>query len=276
MPEQTPRRAGSGSRPSAASAEKPAPREGAGAKGKSAPAAKAHDGLYQFLPVKCPRCGVEGKVKISRLDHTFTCRQCKKVFHVTLDGTVSGERPPEAIAVDPADMVTEEPRTRFEKWLASLPRLWQMVLAGVCLLALGYGIKVLSEPEEPLPGELEARAKFAAKALARGEWRQLKRLALPGTAKDLGSWYDRVRPESWADVTAESRVDVQVGNVSKRLRGYEKNEPILDSVIPVTIEIQGKGKLEDLALAFSQGDELEWWLNGERMLKEAPAAKKGR
>ena len=272
MPEQTPKQTGSGSQP----AGKPAPGGGAGAKPKSGGPAKAQEGEYQFLPLQCPRCGLEGKVKISRLDRTFTCKQCKKVFHVTLDGTVSGERPPQAVDADPAEMVTEEPQTRFERWLASLPRIWQMVLAGVCLLLLGYGIKFLTEPEEPIPGELEGRAKFAAKALAQGEWRQLKRLALPGTTKDLGRWYDQVRPESWADVTAESRVDVELGKVSKQLRGYEKNEPILDSVISVTIHIRGKGKLEGLMLAFSQDDELEWWLNGERMLKDAPAAKKGR
>lgn len=228
---------------------------------------------YQFLPVRCPHCGLEGKVRISRLDRSFTCKKCCKVFHVTLDGTVTGERPPGAAAVDPADMVAEETQTRFEKWLARLPRVWQMVLGGACLLALGAGIKILTEPEVPLPGELEARAKFAAQALARGQWGQVKRLALPGTAKDLGGWYDKVRPESWSDVGSESRVNVEVGNPSKQLRGYAKNEPILDSGIAVTIEVPGKGKLEDVRLTFSQDENLEWWLNGERMLKESTASK---
>ncbi|HVX62601.1 MAG TPA: hypothetical protein VHC19_18425 [Pirellulales bacterium] len=237
------------------------------------------DGEYQYLPVQCPRCGLEGKVKISRLDRTFTCKQCKKVFHVTLDGTVSGERPPQAVDADPADMIAEETQSRFERWVAALPRAWQIVLGGICLLALGFGIKALTEPEVPIPGELEARAKFAATALARGEWRQVKRLAFPGTVKDLGRWYDAVRPKGWAEATSESRVKVELGAVSKQLRGYEKNEPILDCVVPVTVEVPGKGKLEKAPFYFSQDEELEWWLNGEMMLKNAKpekAAKKAK
>jgi hypothetical protein len=222
---------------------------------------------------------LEGKVKISRLDRTFTCKQCKKVFHVTLDGTVSGERPPQAVDADPADMIAEETQSRFERWVAALPRAWQIVLGGICLLALGFGIKVLTEPEVPIPGELEARAKFAATALARGEWRQVKRLAFPGTVKDLGRWYDVVRPQGWAEATSESRVKVELGAVSKQLRGYEKNEPILDCVVPVTVEVPGKGKLEKAPFYFSQDEELEWWLNGEMMLNNAKpekAAKKAK
>ena len=192
VPDQTPKPSESGSKP----AGKPASGGGAGAKAQAGQQAKAQEGDYQFLPVQCPRCGLEGKVKISRLDRTFTCKQCRKVFHVTLDGTVSGEHRLNLWPRDPADMVTEEPKTWFEKWLAALPRPWQMLLGGICLLALGYGIKVLTEPDVPIPGELEARTSSPPPPWRTGEWRQVKRLAFPGTVKDLGRWYDVVRPKA--------------------------------------------------------------------------------
>ena len=229
-------------------------------------------GAYQYLPVECPKCHFEGKVKISRLDRTFTCKQCKKVFHVTLDGTVSGERPAE-VAVDPSTFVVEEPQGRFAKWLEALPRSWQMALLGLGGLILAYGVSLLMEPAKPLPGELEDRAGFAGKALARGEWKDLKRLAKAKTAGDLASWYELVRPKDWADLTSESAVEVTPGQATKQLKGYEKEKPILDAIVPVTIAPAGKTKLENLQLHFSQDKSSDWWLDGERLYADVFAAK---
>lgn len=253
MPEQTPK-----------------PAAGKPAKGKPSPGS---EGEYQYLPVECPKCHFEGKVKISRLDRTFTCKQCKKVFHVTLDGTVSGERPHETV-VDPAQFVTEAPQGPIAKWLESLPRAGQMALLGLGGLLLAYGVSIWMEPAKPLPGELEDRALFAGHALAKGEWKQLKRLAKAKTAGDLGRWYDLVRPKDWADIPADANVNVELGPQTQQLRGYEKEKPLLDAILPITIEPPGKSKLENLTLHFSQDDGSDWWLDGDRMLNDASAAKK--
>jgi hypothetical protein len=272
VPEQNPQPSGA-PRPQGAQRKAAPPAttaQGKPAQGKTSP---VDDSEYQFLPVECPKCHFEGKVKISRLDRTFTCKQCKKVFHVTLDGTVSGERPQEA-AVDPSQFVTEEPQGPITKFLESLPRAWQMVLFGLGALALAYGVSVLMEPAKPLPGEIEDRAKFAGQALAKGEWKQLKRLAKAKTSGDLGRWFDLVRPKDWADVGADASVNVEVGTPVQQLRGYEKEKPLLDSVVPITVEPAGKSKLAGLALYFSQDNGADWWLDGERMLSDAALAKK--
>lgn len=272
MPEQNPKPAGTPRPQSAPRKSAPAGKTALGkpAAGKHSP---ADDSEYQFLPVECPKCHFEGKVKISRLDRTFTCKQCKKVFHVTLDGTVSGERPHETV-VDPAEFVTEEPQGPVTKWLESLPRAWQLGLLGLSVLLLAYGVSVLMEPAKPLPGELEDRAAFAGKALARGEWKQLKRLAKAKTSGDLGRWYDQVRPADWADVTSETAVKATPGTPQQQLKGYEKEKPILDALVTVTIEPAGKAALEDLPLYFTQDEAAEWWLDGERMLSDAKSASK--
>lgn len=246
-----------------------------------APAAKVQEGEYQFLPVQCPNCGLEGKVKISRLDRTFTCKQCRKVFHVTLDGTVSGERPPEAVEADPADMVTEDPPSAVEKWISALPRAWQLVLLGAACLLLVYGISVWMEPVKPLPGELEDRALFAAKMLVTGQWKELKRLAKPGTAGDLGQWYERVRAGKWADVTPETPVKLEAGQVVKQLRGYEKQKPQLDATVSVGIQLADaakQGEPEVIVLRFSEDEDSQWWLDGTTLMSDSktkrPAKKK--
>lgn len=247
------------------------PAENAGYELARGPSAKGQQaGEYQFLPVQCPNCGMEGKVKISRLDRTFTCKQCKRAFYCALDGTVSGERPPDVV-VDPAEMITEEPQDWLTKRLESLPRVWQVAILGVAGLAIAYGVSVWMEPVKPLPGEIEDRAVFAGKALGHGEWKQLKRLAKPKTAGDLGRWYDKVRPKAWADATAESSVNVEPGQVTQQLKGYEKEKPVLDAIVPVSIEVAGmpeESQLKDLPLRFSQDEHAEWWLDGERMLAD--------
>lgn len=255
-----------------------------GAVGSRKPGAddKAQQGEYQFLPVRCPNCGLEGKVKISRLDHTFTCKQCRKVFHVTLDGTVSGERPAEA-PVDPTEIVVEEPPGWLAKRLESLPRAWQMGLLGLGGLLLAWGVSVWMEPVKPLPGELEDRAVFAAQALAHGEWKQMKRLAKPKTAGDLGRWFDKVRPPQWSELTAESGVEVSVLEVSQQVQKYEKDKPVVGALVTVKVVAAGKpedSQLSALVLQFAQDGEAQWWLDGEKMLadfkppKSAPKASK--
>jgi hypothetical protein len=272
VPEQTPKRPVAGSKPSPATGgtQSPVSNPQAAAKKSAAagPAAKAQQGEYQYLPVQCPNCGLEGKVKISRLDRTFTCKQCRKLFYCALDGTVSGERPPEA-DVDPAEFVTEEPQDWLSKRLESLPRVWQMAIFGVLVLAALYGLSVWMEPAKPLPGELEDRAAFAAKMLVTGQWKQVKRLAKRGTAGDLGRWYEQVRAGKWAEVTPETQVKIEVGQITQQLKGYEKQKPILDALVPVGIRLPGKsddGPPDELFFRFSQDEESQWWLDGEALL----------
>jgi len=234
---------------------------------------------FQYLPIECPKCGLSGKVKISRLDQTFTCKRCKKVFHMTLDGAVLGERPPDAPA-DESGLVTADDRPpwlvrRFEQ----LSRAWQWIVLGLVVAALCYGVALWMEPEKPLSGELEDRAVLAAKAFGYGDWKTIKRLAKHGAAGDLGSWYDAVRPESWADVTKESAVEVELGRPTQDFKGYAKSKskatakPILAMTTPAKIEVRGKPAC-DIDLVWSEDEHAEWWLDGEQMLKNLPRGKK--
>lgn len=226
---------------------------------------------YQFLPLECPNCGFEGKAQIARLDRTFQCKQCKKSFYVALDGTVSGERPPDAVAIDPARLAVAEEPSWLEQTLGRLPAWARWVVTGAVLLALAYGAKLLLEPEKPLPGELEDRAALAARSFAHGDGRMLKRLAKSRTSSELAQWHDKNRPAEWNDL-APDEVQFEIVSLRQGLRRYEKGTPIMDA--RVTANIGPRGKPRQVLFLWQQTELGEWWLDGERMLKESKVTKK--
>lgn len=233
---------------------------------------------YQFLPIQCPNCGLDGKVKISRLDRTFTCKQCRKVFHVTLDGVVSGDRPPDA-PLGEEQFAPEPPPPLLVRWFEKLPRIGKYLAIGVVVIAALYGLSLLMEPAEPLPDELEDRAELAAKALGEGDWRTLKRLAMEGTTRDLGKWYDQVRPEAWKDFDKETnKVNVNLGRFAQELVKYEHNKPVIVKRVDAEIQIAGKGEPVEVTLVWSEDEYKTWWLDGTKLLEKSkqtrPPAKK--
>jgi hypothetical protein len=231
---------------------------------------------YKYLPLECPNCGFKGKVKISRLDQTFHCKQCGKVFHVTLDGTVTGDRPlAELVRDDAARVVVDQP-SRLEVWFGKMPPAAKWGVLGVMALVLAYFASFLLEPEEPLPGDFEERAVLAGKAIGHGDWKLLKRLAKKGTTSELGKWYEQQRPKDWDDVTADTTVDVQIKQVFKNLKKYEGTHPVIDQNVVIRIAVVDKPDPLDLQLTFSEDKYSEWWLDGEAMVKAAQAPQKGK
>ena len=236
------------------------------------PTDESAKGAYQYLPIECPNCGFQGKVKIARLDQTFTCKQCNQVFHVTRDGTVAGERPPDEVAAHPSAPIADDKPSWIEVKFRALPAAAKWGVLGAVLLVVALVAAFFMEPEQPLPGDLEDRAVLAGKAFGKGDWKTFKRLAKPKTARDLGKWFDKSRPEDWSDLNTESKVAVKVGREEKILRGYEKSKPILDARTPAEVrvpEITGDNSALTVNFFWSQDEKGDWWLDGERMLKES-------
>jgi hypothetical protein len=230
-------------------------------------------GIYKYLPIECPNCGFQGKVKISRLDQTFHCQQCNQVFHVTRDGTVTGERPRETTVFDAsAPPVPEEP-TWVERNFVKLPPAAKWVVLGAFLLLIAAGVAYLLQPEEPLPGEMEDRAMLACKSLAAGDWKTLKRLGKHGTTGYLATWYERMRPADWDDVDKDTPVNVKPEGSAQRLKKYEGTHPIIDKILRFAIQPTGKPAALEVSLVFSEDKEAQWWLDGEQMLKDYRPAK---
>ncbi|HET6881734.1 MAG TPA: hypothetical protein VFI31_16340 [Pirellulales bacterium] len=226
---------------------------------------------YKYLPIVCPNCGFQGKVNIARLDQTFHCKECGQVFHVTRHGAVAGERPADAPAVDDLSPPVEEEPTWLERTFAGLPPWAKWVALGAVLLVVAYLGARLLEPSEPLPRDLEARAALAAKSFAAGDWSTMKRMAKPGTARDLGAWYDANRPDEWSGLSAE-QINSKIASPKKVLKRYEKQTPILNAETSVEFVASGQ---QSVTIPFFWDETVteEWWLDGERMLKESKPKK---
>ncbi|HEV3344119.1 MAG TPA: hypothetical protein VG125_27335 [Pirellulales bacterium] len=231
----------------------------------------AEKGIYKYLPIECPNCGFQGKVNISRLDQTFHCKQCNQVFHVTRDGTMTGERPAEAVSVDHSAAPVEEQPTWMERHFARLPPAAKWSVLGVLALLLVLGMVKLFEPVEPLPGELGDRALVAGKAFAKGDWSTLKRLAASGTAGKLGEWYDKQRPAEWNE--DPEKLDVKLAGVRKQLLRYEKTTPIMAVQTKIQVSVPD-GPVSEVDLLWSETETGEFWLEGDRMRKESKVVKK--
>jgi hypothetical protein len=235
-----------------------------------------HEAEYQFLPIECPKCGLQGKVKISRLDQTFACKQCKRVFHVTLDGVVAGERPP----APPTGL--HEPSLEKAPWLVrkieQLPRVGKWLLLGLAIAGGLYFLAQWLTPADPLPDGLEERVDLAVKSFAYGNWKTLKRLAMPGTTSELGKWYDMARPAEWSDVGPDSAVEIETGGIKRDLHASKGGtKAVFGHKVAGVIRPAGKQESKFLLL-WVEDKHKGWWLDGEEMVKTVrgpnkPAAK---
>lgn len=226
--------------------------------------ADTHD--FKFLPVTCPRCRMEGKVKIGRLDKTFICKQCKRPFHVDPDGVVSGDR---EIPVDHEKEMERalKPRRKsaLEKVWEKVPRPAKTALGGVILLASILGWQIYASgflSAEPLPEGLQERAKYVADCFAKGDKTRIKAISAAGTSGDAANWITLAKPEDWPGAFPADHV-VNTGT-KIAFESYEKKSAgVATTIAP------GKGfSSATLMLYFALGDDQQWYFDGKRSVKE--------
>lgn len=217
--------------------------EASAQEGLSEKAAGRFKGEYEYMPLQCPRCGLYGKVKISKLHRTFTCKQCRRVFHVTLQGIVTGERPPQEVARELGAPIPAQKPNWLERWFSRLPPLLRWAVAGGVFGALVVaGMLVVKLLEDPFPTDLGARAVIAGQAFAKGDLRTLERLAMSGTSEALRQWYDKTPREAFAGLGPESNVQATVGQMSETFRRAENDAKggktlVADFQTPVEIHL---------------------------------------
>jgi hypothetical protein len=104
-----------------------------------------------------------------------------------------------------------------------------------------------------------------------GDWRTLERLAKSRTSGALADWYDKNRPTDW-DGVAPDDMQFDIVSLKQGLQRYEKGTPIMDA--RETAHIGPPGKPRQVLFLWQQTELGEWWLDGERMLKESKPGKK--
>lgn len=235
-------------------------------------------GEYAYVPLECPRCGLAGKVKISRLDRTFTCKQCKRVFHITVHGVVNGERPPRDVLPDPEAPIQSQRANRLERWFSRLPPVVRWGIAGAIAGALPViAMLFLRLREDPFPEDLSQRAAIAGQAFAKGDWRTLDRLAMPDTSDALRQWYEKAPRDAFAALGPESDVKAQVGELSKLFRRAAKNDKGKDELIadfrtPVEIQLpeRADGPAKTVVdFVWVESARGQWQIDGQWMLNFA-------
>ncbi|HVX59950.1 MAG TPA: hypothetical protein VHC19_05110 [Pirellulales bacterium] len=243
-------------------------------------------GEYAYVPLECPRCGLAGKIKISRLDRTFTCKQCKRVFHITVHGVVNGERPPPDALPDPEAPIQSQRANRLERWFSRLPPVVRWGIAGAIVGALPVmAMLIVKLQEDPFPEDLSQRAAIAGQAFAKGDWRTLDRLAMPDTSNALHQWFDKTPREAFAGLGADSDVKATVGKTTEMFRRAEKDEKgknvlVADFRTPVEIHLaespDGPTKVV-VDFVWVENARGQWQIDGEWMLnfanKKTPAAR---
>ena len=226
--------------------------------------------VLKYVPLECPNCGFEGKVKITLLDHTFHCKQCNQDFHVTVRGTVPGKRPPAEGIVDPSAPVELDKPNRIEVWFNRLPpgARWAMLPATVAAIVF---LVVLFRwtRDAPLPRDLQKRAELAGRALALGDLHTLDRMTMSDELETLRTWYEAVRPNEFTKLTPESDVTVTVGQLSKLMRRVEKvagkKKAVADFRTPLEIALPPEDEMQlvgqvDLVWVKEDG---EWRIDGD-------------
>jgi hypothetical protein len=157
-----------------------------------------------MIDMKCPTCGVAGRVPKDKLNTRLVCRKCMGVFHLTSTGRVmKGEPPQPAAAAKKAKEDRKSEQSAFgldlsldvPPWMSRLfgpvfsPRVLAVVGA-VLLLVGGYYLVSLLRGES-----LEERTGKLARAAVIGDLGTLLELTATGTGDDMIKWYTAVRPQ---------------------------------------------------------------------------------
>lgn len=221
---------------------------------------ETHD--YKYLPVTCPRCRAEGKVKIGRLDKTFICKQCKRHFHVDPDGVVSGDR---LAPVDEEKAIEEALRPRrkgkLQKLWESIPRPAKTGIAGAILLLSVIVWQIYASgfmASEPLPEGLQERARYVAECLANADKQRVKKISADGTSGDASTWAVTKRPNDWPSAFTPAQAPSFGTKVA--FESYEKKS----AGVAVTISPKDGFTSTTLMLYFSLGSDQQWYFDGKR------------
>lgn len=235
---------------------------------------------YRFLPVSCPKCGLDGKLDIRRLDRTFICKRCRRSFHVDPGGIVLGERPNDAPA-DDFMSARPKPSSRLVAWLERLPRVAWWGIGGFLLIAgvLGTVALVLQAQRAELPESLDGRARWFGEAFARAESADLARVSASGSVRQFEEWMRELRPVSWTGaVDAATPVTVELEVLFKRSAGSDEkalsdnDNSMAQAGILATITPANAKESATLLLYWVQDSSLEWHLDGNRTLNDKAAS----
>jgi hypothetical protein len=239
-----------------------------------------------MIEMKCPACGVVGRVTKEKVNTRLVCRKCLQVFHVTAAGrAVAGEPPQTAVPASkpPREKVEFELGLNVPPWLGRFGKLVfspkVLGVAGVLILvACGWiGISILR-------GEtLQERTTKLARAAVMGDLGTLLDLTATGTGDDMLKWYAAVQPECnelkgalrtltpFVEVVV-NKEDTNGGTASvvaristeERLSGGGIRNPGAASAS------LSPGKSMDLALEFASEGIGGWKLDGKRTLDAIP------
>lgn len=230
---------------------------------------------YVFLPVTCPKCHTEGKVRISRMASTFKCAKCHRDFYITPSGTVTGERPPEAKS-DPYAAVTS-PKGWFVRNVERLPRAAWWSLGGVLLtgVTMALAVSLLAEPEADIPESMDGRAQLVAEAVARGNYRRLKSVVPRSKYIHAVEWAKNARPAGWpSQIEDDQSVYVQLETVFKNSKpaaapGDEAEDfAVATAGVAATVLLSEKHEPFSFTMYWEQNSELQWMLDVARTSKE--------
>ena len=151
-----------------------------------------------MIEMKCPACGVGGRVTKDKVNTRLICKKCLKVFHVTPTGrTVLGEPPQAAVSTVKAprekvefDFGLDVPPWlgRFAKFVFS-PKVLAVV-GGLILVVGGYIAISIFRGES-----LQERTVRMARAAVMGDLGTLLELTVSGTGDEMLKWYVSVRPQ---------------------------------------------------------------------------------
>ncbi len=244
---------------------------------------------YRFLPVTCPKCGFEGKVKIQKLDRSFTCRQCRRVFHLSLEGEVLGQRQA-GLAVDSHDAYVKANR---ESWIIkkfdAIPRPIKFGAVGAIVLGAIYWLVVtLSAPKVVIPESLDERAILFARAVVRNDLATVKKLTWSESFKKAQEWVKSVRQSDWPTTLTDNDINVRVADKFRNTirSNMATSDAECDAGLELVIQLPGATASAPASGASNAGSQsglpstqlltfwkqkstLEWRFDGERTAREA-------
>jgi hypothetical protein len=139
--------------------------------------------MNDMVELTCPLCGKPVRVPKIEIHTPFVCKKCHSPFHLNASK--------QAVLGDPPD-VEEEFQALKQKLRQKVEEIpVKKVVAGLAgLFVVWLAWSFLFGPGQHLSQAAEA----AAQALAENNPSYLKSIAAPGTADDVGRWFDEVYP----------------------------------------------------------------------------------
>jgi hypothetical protein len=178
------------------------------------PNPKSAETEFEYLPIECPRCGAKGRLRIDRLDRSFTCKGCKRVYHVGVGGIMPGERPADMtddIGALRASALREKPGLIDQLW-AKVPKNARTLVGGGIFIGMLLLCNVVyfwffSGPR--VPEKLLDRAKYLGEAFARNDDGAFQRLVSSDSHEEAARLLEETRPEAWGVLPEDAVVTVR-------------------------------------------------------------------